>query len=116
MRKSAQVATILRPPASQDGISWDGPSSAHLPLTLDLDGSLHLMNEAFRAGFHNAPVSLWADPGILFLWLGGIRLLSQRGDLDDDPVAFAIKDRVSICLGAGLAIALAAASFGGDIL
>ncbi len=78
--------------------------------------SLYLTNEAFRAGFYAAPVFLWAGPGILFLWLGRIWLLSQRGELDDDPVAFALKDRASLCLGASLIAAFITASFGIDLL
>jgi 4-hydroxybenzoate polyprenyltransferase len=71
---------------------------------------LYLMDDAARATHYHAPQFLWIAPMAIFLWLGRIWLLSQRGELDDDPVAFAVKDRVSIALGAatGLAFALAA--------
>ena len=36
---------------------------------------------------------------MLSIWLGRIWLLSHRGQMNDDPVSFAIRDRVSIGLG-----------------
>jgi 4-hydroxybenzoate polyprenyltransferase/phosphoserine phosphatase len=77
--------------------------------------SLYLSAEAVRAAFYSAPVFLWVAPIVMFLWLGRIWLLSQRGQLDDDPVAFALKDRVSLALGAVLAMAYLLAAIGGNI-
>ena len=75
--------------------------------------SLYLTAEAFQAAMYTAPGFLWATPILLFLWLGRIWLVSQRGELDDDPVAFALKDRPSLALGALLAAAFVSALFGG---
>lgn len=36
---------------------------------------------------------------MLSIWLGRIWLLSHRGQMNDDPVSFALRDRVSIALG-----------------
>jgi len=36
------------------------------------------------------------------LFLGRIWLLASRGELNEDPVAFAVKDKVSYLLGIGL--------------
>jgi hypothetical protein len=33
---------------------------------------------------------------ILLFWTGRIWLLTQRGQVDDDPVVFAMKDKVSL--------------------
>ena len=51
-----------------------------------------------------------AFPPALSLWIGRIWILAGREELHDDPVAFAVKDRVSLALGAvvGLAFLLAA--------
>lgn len=73
---------------------------------------LYLMAEGFRAGQYQAPGFLWAAPAIIFLWQMRIWLLSQRGLLDDDPVAFAMRDHTSLQLGAALVIAFLAAHFG----
>lgn len=77
--------------------------------------SLYLSADAFRAGFYGAPQFLWFAPAIILLWLSRIWLLSQRGELDDDPVAFALKDRPSLMLGATLGLAFVAASIGNHI-
>lgn len=72
---------------------------------------LYLIEDAFPSGFYSSPVYLWCVPILMSLFLGRIWLLSQRGELKDDPVEFAVLDRVSLVLGAlmvinlGLAIA-----------
>jgi 4-hydroxybenzoate polyprenyltransferase len=75
--------------------------------------TLYLTGEAFRAAFYTAPAFLWFAPGVLLLWLGRVWLLSQRGELDDDPVAFALRDGPSLLLAGVLGLAFAAASLGG---
>jgi hypothetical protein len=66
---------------------------------------LYLMDDAARAQHYGAPQFLWFAPVTIFLWLGRIWILSRRGELDDDPVAFAVKDKISIGLGVATAIA-----------
>ena len=61
---------------------------------------LYLIHEAFGAGFYKSPLLLWAMPAIMFLWLGRIWLLAGRNELDDDPLWFAVRDNVSLVLGA----------------
>ena len=77
--------------------------------------SLYLTAEAVKAAFYTAPQFLWLAPVALFLWLGRVWLLSQRGQLDDDPVAFALKDRISIALGGLLIAGYALAALGGRL-
>ena len=66
---------------------------------------LYLMEEVFPAAAYRAPVALWAAPPLLFLWIGRIWLLANRGEMHDDPVVFALRDRVSHLLGLGLGAA-----------
>lgn len=66
---------------------------------------LYLMEEVFPAGAYRQPVALWAAPPLLFLWIGRIWLLANRGEMHDDPVVFALKDRVSHLLGAAMGVA-----------
>jgi 4-hydroxybenzoate polyprenyltransferase/phosphoserine phosphatase len=66
---------------------------------------LYLINEAFQAGYYATPEALWAFPCALFLFLGRIWIYSGRGDLNDDPVVFAVKDKASLLLGAAMAAA-----------
>ena len=70
---------------------------------------LYLIEDAFPRGFYSNPAFLWAMPPILFLFLGRIWLVSQRGLLHDDPVAFALKDRLSLLLGVMMGLVFAAA-------
>jgi 4-hydroxybenzoate polyprenyltransferase len=71
---------------------------------------MYLMEGAFPSGFYTAPVFLWAMPVVVGGWLTRVWLLAHRGELDDDPVAFAIRDRVSVGLGLLLGAAFLAAS------
>jgi 4-hydroxybenzoate polyprenyltransferase len=66
---------------------------------------LYLVDEAFPSGIYKQPNFLWAAPLLLSAWSMRIWLLAHRGTLDDDPVAFALKDKVSLVLGLLLAIA-----------
>jgi hypothetical protein len=70
---------------------------------------VYLIEDAFPRGVYANPSYLWAIPFFLFLFIGRIWLLSQRGQLGDDPVAFALKDRVSLLLGLLMGIVFAAA-------
>jgi 4-hydroxybenzoate polyprenyltransferase/phosphoserine phosphatase len=70
---------------------------------------MYLIEEAFETNFYRSPQFLWVFPVVLALWLGRIWLLCGRGELNDDPVAFAVRDKISIGLGAVLALALACA-------
>jgi 4-hydroxybenzoate polyprenyltransferase/phosphoserine phosphatase len=70
---------------------------------------LYLIEDAFPRQFYSNPAFLWAIPPVLFLFFGRIWLLCQRGRLHDDPVAFAMKDRASLALGAVMTAGFAAA-------
>jgi 4-hydroxybenzoate polyprenyltransferase len=71
---------------------------------------LYLIQEAFGDALYRSPQLLWAVPMFIGLWLGRIWLLCGRGSLNDDPVAFAVTDRISIYLGAGVLISFGAAA------
>jgi 4-hydroxybenzoate polyprenyltransferase len=69
---------------------------------------LYLIEDAYPRQFYANPAFLWALPAILFLFLGRVWLLSERRQMHDDPVAFALKDRISLLLGLLMSLALAA--------
>jgi 4-hydroxybenzoate polyprenyltransferase len=52
------------------------------------------------------PEWLWAVPLLLYLWQMRVWLLAHRGVLDDDPIVFALKDGISLALGAACLLAL----------
>lgn len=55
---------------------------------------------------YGSPNWLWGVPLLLYLWQMRVWLLAHRGVLDDDPIVFALKDKISLTLGAGCALAL----------
>lgn len=61
---------------------------------------LYLIFDAFSRDFYGNPTWLWVFPVVLFLWTARVWLVGQRGQLHDDPVAFALKDRQSLAMGA----------------
>lgn len=71
--------------------------------------ALYLMEEVFPTGAYRHPLWLWVAPPVLFLWAGRIWLLANRGQMHDDPVAFALRDWVSALIGVVMAAAFAAA-------
>ncbi len=65
---------------------------------------IYLIEDAFPKGFYKHPDFLWAFAVIIFLWLARVWLLCHRGEMHDDPVAFALKDRLSL-IYAGVMVA-----------
>ena len=63
---------------------------------------LYVMFDAFRQTFYGNTVWLWAFPVIIFLWFARVWLVAARGELNDDPVAFAVNDLPSILLGGAI--------------
>jgi 4-hydroxybenzoate polyprenyltransferase len=61
---------------------------------------LYIVEEAFRNSFYGSTAWLWGFPPLVFLFVMRIWLLSARGEMIDDPVAFAIRDPTSIGLSA----------------
>ena len=53
------------------------------------------------------PQVLWLLCPILIYWISRLALIANRGHLDDDPVAFALKDRATWVVGALAAVVLA---------
>ncbi len=60
---------------------------------------LYIVEDAFRQSFYGNTAWLWGFPIALFLFMSRIWLVCQRGELNDDPVVFAVKDPMSLALG-----------------
>jgi 4-hydroxybenzoate polyprenyltransferase len=56
------------------------------------------------------PSYLWAACPLLLFWVSRIWLLAHRGEVQSDPIVFAIRDRVSYAVAAAMAVILLAAS------
>jgi len=53
---------------------------------------------------YRQPKLLWLIVPLMILWLNRVWLLASRGELDEDPVAFALTDRMSQFIGVAVAI------------
>ncbi|HMK80977.1 MAG TPA: UbiA family prenyltransferase [Xanthobacteraceae bacterium] len=66
---------------------------------------LYMTNEAAPSGFYRQTAWLYVIPAIITLWLMRVWLLSNRMELHDDPVVFALRDRISLVFGVVAGIA-----------
>ena len=66
---------------------------------------LYLANDAAPSGFYTNPTWLYAVPALMMIWLMRIWMMSNRMELNDDPVVFALRDRASLFLGACVVVA-----------
>ena len=107
------VAHGLRETPGRGYRAEDGP----LVLTIGVGAMLatvlvmviYLIADAFPESFYKHSAFLWGFPIVIFLWLARIWLLCHRGQLNDDPVAFALKDRASLFYGAIMVVLFGAA-------
>ena len=55
-------------------------------------------------GLYRHPTRMWLMTPLMILWLSRVWLLASRGELDEDPVIFAVTDRMSLLIGAAIAL------------
>ena len=55
-------------------------------------------------GLYHHPGRMWLMTPLMILWLSRVWLLASRGELDEDPVIFAVTDRMSLLIGAAIAL------------
>ena len=67
------------------------------------------INGDSASGIYRHPELLWMVCPLLLYWISRIWMLAHRGELDEDPVLFAIRDRASWIVAALLAFVLLAA-------
>ena len=70
--------------------------------------ALYITNPSVES-LYQSPQVLWAVCPVLFYWISRAAMLTHRGEMNDDPVIFAVTDRVSLICG-GLIFAIAATS------
>ncbi|MEQ8640699.1 MAG: UbiA family prenyltransferase [Alphaproteobacteria bacterium] len=58
------------------------------------------LSSAEVAASYSRPELLWGLCPVIIYWLGRMLLLANRGHIHDDPVVFALTDRVSLATGA----------------
>jgi hypothetical protein len=58
------------------------------------------INDQGATGLYAHPQVIWLACPLLLFWITRVWMLTQRGQMLDDPVVFAIRDRVSLLVGA----------------
>ncbi len=58
------------------------------------------------SALYSHPERLWLITPLVLYWISRVWLLTHRGEMNQDPVLFAVKDRASYVVGA-IAVALA---------
>lgn len=64
----------------------------------------YIINDAFQQTFYGDVAWLWGFPVALSIIVGRIWVACQRGELQDDPVVFALTDRLALAAGSGLSV------------
>lgn len=68
------------------------------------------INEVGRNEMYAHPEWMWATCPLLLFWLSRVWLLAHRGEMHDDPIVFALRDRTSRWVGLLFFIAFSVAS------
>jgi 4-hydroxybenzoate polyprenyltransferase/phosphoserine phosphatase len=61
--------------------------------------ALYFAEDSFQHGLYKRPGFLWVMPLLVAILIGRIWLVAQRGELNDDPVSFVLRDRAMLGLG-----------------
>jgi len=88
-----------------DLITINGTVSGYLAV---LVAALYI-NGDHAAGIYASPALLWLVCPLLLYWISRMWMLAHRGELHEDPVFFAIRDRTSWIVGGLLTLVLLAA-------
>jgi 4-hydroxybenzoate polyprenyltransferase len=105
--------------ASEHGLSGRDYETTDLPILSALGSASGYMavlvlalyiNSPDIAKLYRIPEAVWLLCPVLLFWISRVWVKAQRGEVHDDPIIFALKDRVSQVLGLiGLAIIVGAA-------
>jgi 4-hydroxybenzoate polyprenyltransferase len=91
----------------------DGPVLKRIGVGAGMISALVLalyLRDPAKAVHYATPAFLWALPAAVVFWLSRVWIKLDRGEMHDDPLAFALKDPTSWAVGALGAIAFAAAA------
>ncbi len=91
--------------ADLEGLADLGVASGYVSI---LVVALYINSPEVRT-LYRVPEFLWLLCPLLVYWISRVWLLARRGEMHDDPVVFALRDRVSYLIGA-LAVLVGAAA------
>lgn len=73
--------------------------------------ALYLNSDAVIAQYA-MPEMVWGAVPVMLFWISWIWLQAHRGNMHDDPVVFAVKDKVSLAAGAAFGVVIALGAIG----
>jgi 4-hydroxybenzoate polyprenyltransferase len=68
------------------------------------------INDGRIAQLYRHQEFIWLACPLLLTWVTRVWMLTQRGEMNEDPVIFAVRDRASLAIGAALALVFWAAT------
>ena len=77
-----------------------GTSSAYASIVIF---SLYINGRDVTSLYHH-PNRMWLITPLLILWVSRVWLLASRGEMNEDPVVFALEDRLSLFMGLAVLI------------
>jgi 4-hydroxybenzoate polyprenyltransferase len=84
-----------------------GPTAGYIAI---LVFCLYVESSAVKVTYHN-PMVLWFVCPVLLYWISRVWFLAHRGNMQDDPVKFALTDQRSWLCAAAIAVVAAVARF-----
>lgn len=117
-RYSELSATLQQ---SKQTAAGRGYTVTDLPVLMSLGASAGMASVLVLALYINDPETrilypstqwLWMAPPLLLYWVSRIWMKTQRGEIDDDPVVFAVRDWQSLMTAALIAVFFALARTG----
>ena len=111
-KRAAEVDVMGRDLVGRGYRANDGPTLKRIGVGAGMISALVLalyLRDPTRAVHYAAPAFLWALPAAVVFWLSRVWIKLDRGEMHDDPLAFALKDPTSWAVGAFAAAAFAAA-------
>lgn len=82
-------------PDDLEMISSLGASSGYLAVMVL---ALYINSQA-KGGLYSHPEVIWLACPLLLFWITRVWMLTHRGRMHDDPMVFAVRDRVSLAVG-----------------
>lgn len=70
------------------------------------------LNSAVVLELYRTPEVVWGAVPVMLFWVSWIWMKAHRGDMHDDPLVFAVKDKVSLMAGLVFALVLASSAMG----
>lgn len=113
-----RVSELAMPRVGEASVAGRGYAAGDLPVMTSLAGAAGfvaiLVVTLYFASpevliLYRHPFRLWLIVPLLLYWISRIVLIANRGELHDDPLVFALTDRVSWVVGFGAALVIASA-------